>query len=228
MTDIPLWVAQPMRGISRLQAAMQAVQDAPKIKIHGRDYTPVAPRVEAFRKNFATDHSIETELLSNGGDLVVVRAVIRDDKGRIVATGLAEENRNSGQINRTSALENCETSAIGRALANLGLHGGEYASSNEVENAVHQQKQEWTVAELKERLRAFRADIDACDDHDSLLALLNTKDSQEIINQCIRKKPEWYHGDGTPYNGEAGGTQTSGIAAYIEYRKRELQEKNVA
>jgi hypothetical protein len=57
----------------------------------------------------------------------------------VIATGLAEEKRTSSQINRTSALENCETSAIGRALAAFGLGGSEYASANEVQNAIHQQ-----------------------------------------------------------------------------------------
>ena len=40
-------------------------------------------------------------------------------------------------VNKTSALENCETSAIGRALANLGIHGGEFASAFEFDNAVN-------------------------------------------------------------------------------------------
>jgi len=51
----------------------------------------------------------------------------------IVGTGHAEEIRGQGPVNRTSALENCETSAIGRALAAIGLSGGEYASANEMD-----------------------------------------------------------------------------------------------
>ena len=50
-----------------------------------------------------------------------------------MATGYAEEIRNSTQINKGAAIENCETSAVGRALAALGLHGGEYASVQEIE-----------------------------------------------------------------------------------------------
>ena len=45
-----------------------------------------------------------------------------------VGAGMAEEIRGQGMVNTTSALENAETSAIGRALASLGLAGGEYAS----------------------------------------------------------------------------------------------------
>ena len=46
---------------------------------------------------------------------------------------MAEEIRGQGLVNTTSALENAETSAIGRALASLGLAGGEYASANELD-----------------------------------------------------------------------------------------------
>jgi hypothetical protein len=64
----------------------------------------------------------------------VVKAIIRrtaDD--RVLATGHAEEIRGQGQVNSTSALENAETSAIGRALAALGCSGGEFASANELD-----------------------------------------------------------------------------------------------
>jgi hypothetical protein len=69
-----------------------------------------------------------------------MKAEIIDKDGRTIATGYAEEHRTASQINRTSALENCETSAIGRALANFGLGGGEYASADEVANAINQQE----------------------------------------------------------------------------------------
>ena len=51
----------------------------------------------------------------------------------MIGSGMAEEIRGSSPVNKTSALENCETSALGRALASLGLHGGEYASDNEMQ-----------------------------------------------------------------------------------------------
>jgi hypothetical protein len=54
--------------------------------------------------------------------------------------GYAQETYNQGHINKTSAIENCETSAIGRALASAGFVGSEFASANEVENAIKQQK----------------------------------------------------------------------------------------
>ena len=114
---------------------------APKANIKGRDYTQVATRVEAFRRFFGTHYGITTEMMpSEAGNLVRVRATITNADGGVLATGMAEEDRNVGNINKTSALENCETSAIGRALAAFGLHGGEFATANEVEGARHQEQ----------------------------------------------------------------------------------------
>ena len=113
-----------------------------KVRIHGREYKTVALRVSEFREACpATDGwCIVTSLLKHDNERVIIHAAIIKD-GITVATGLAEETRGSSQINKTSALENCETSAIGRALAAFGLGGSEYASANEVVNAIHQQKQ---------------------------------------------------------------------------------------
>lgn len=111
------------------------------VNIRGKEYRTVALRVSEFRETHPIDDgwAIVTEELPAADDCVKVCASILDPQGRQVATGLAEEKRGASQINRTSALENCETSAIGRALANAGYGGSEYASANEVENAVHQQ-----------------------------------------------------------------------------------------
>ena len=68
-----------------------------------------------------------------------MKASISNEQGRLLATGFAEEVRAASKINRTSALENAETSAVGRALAALGLAGTEYASADEVANAITQQ-----------------------------------------------------------------------------------------
>lgn len=102
--------------------------------IKGKRYSTVATRVELFRRWFGDSLGVETEIIWLGkvkGEPVVVRAVIRHGD-RIVSTGHAAEVIGSTNINATSALENCETSAIGRALAGLGLHGGEMASLEEL------------------------------------------------------------------------------------------------
>lgn len=110
------------------------------INIHGKQYHTVAKRVQDFRAKHP-DFALTTEVAFRDGNLVAVKASIADEAGRVIATGHAEEDRTKGQINRTSALENAETSAIGRALAAFGIGGTEFASANEVENAIHQQAQ---------------------------------------------------------------------------------------
>ena len=67
------------------------------------------------------------------GKRVVIKAAITNSSGMVVGSGMAEEIRGQGNVNKTSALENAETSAIGRALASIGLHGGTYASLNEID-----------------------------------------------------------------------------------------------
>ena len=115
------------------------VKDTGVVNIHGKEYKTVAKRVDEFRKEHKTDFAIITSLIDRDEQTVVMKAEILDKERNVIATGYAEENRTASQINRTSALENCETSAIGRALANFGLGGGEYASADEVANAINQQ-----------------------------------------------------------------------------------------
>ena len=107
------------------------------INIHGKSYKTVAERVNEIHET-EKGFSIETELISWVDGVVIMKATITKENGTRF-TGFAYENEKSGQINRTSALENCETSAIGRALAAAGYGGSEYASANEVQNAIHQQ-----------------------------------------------------------------------------------------
>jgi len=120
-----------------LREAMNEINDVNKT--HGvtqrgnKKYTEVFIRVEIFRKAFGTDLGIKTEIILNDGKFVIVKATIEDKDGHVIGSGLAEEVRGSSNVNKTSAVENCETSAIGRALASLGLHGGTYASLNEMD-----------------------------------------------------------------------------------------------
>ena len=109
------------------------------VNIRGKEYMTVALRVQKFREAHP-DWELSTEIIKADEKVVIMQARIYTENGKCIATGHAEEFRASSQINSTSALENCETSAIGRALSAAGWGGAEFASANEVQNAIHQQK----------------------------------------------------------------------------------------
>jgi hypothetical protein len=120
-----------------------------KIKIKGNDYIPVNQKVLHFRQNF-TEANIETELLEFNfkEGYCVVKAIIKQGE-TILASGLAHEFRDDSAsfVNATSFLENAETSAIGRALACLGVGiDDSYASADEVQRAQAMQKPKATPA----------------------------------------------------------------------------------
>jgi hypothetical protein len=124
-----------------LHLAAEDLKTLPTIDINGKSYTQVASRIVIFRKYFP-EYSVVTNILHDDEYRVVVQTKITSPNGIIIATGLAEEfRRDNNPINTTSALENAETSSIGRALACLSLGGSEYASANEVENAISLQEQ---------------------------------------------------------------------------------------
>jgi hypothetical protein len=109
------------------------------VNIRGKEYMTVALRVQKFREAHP-EWELSTEIIKADEKVVIMQARIYTENGKCIATGHAEEFRASSQINSTSALENCETSAIGRCLASAGWGGAEFASANEVQNAIHQQK----------------------------------------------------------------------------------------
>jgi hypothetical protein len=130
------------------------------VRIRGKDYQTVAFRVQRFREKYP-EWSIMTEILHRDAEEVVVRAVISDFACRIIATGHAEEQRKSSQVNRTSALENAETSAIGRALAAAGFGGTEFASANEMRKAIDQQEDQEgeRIKHIQDRIIAAGLDL---------------------------------------------------------------------
>ena len=118
------------------------------VKIHGKEYKTVAHRIGEFT-SLHKDWGINTEILHFSDDKVVIKAVVTDENGQVRGSGIAMEEEGSSNINKTSHVENCETSAIGRALASIGLAGTDsYASADEVANAISQQ----AVKEATEKL----------------------------------------------------------------------------
>lgn len=114
------------------------------IAIKGRDYVTINERVKCFRNCQEFEGwSIKTEILHFDKDSVVFKATITDKDGNILATGHAQEDRGSSMINNTSYyIENCETSAVGRALGMLGIGiENSIATYDEVKRAISTQEE---------------------------------------------------------------------------------------
>jgi len=109
--------------------------------IKGKEYVEVNERIKYFR--ISEDYkgwSLSTEMVHLDENSCVIRATICNADGMVISTGFAQEDKSSSYINKTSYVENCETSAWGRALANLGIGiDTSIASSNEVSIAIAKQ-----------------------------------------------------------------------------------------
>lgn len=160
------------------------------ISIHGKEYKTVAERVNEIH-DMQKDKplSIETDLVSWTDNVVVFKATVTTSQG--VFTGHAYEDESRGQINKTSALENCETSAIGRALSSAGLAGTEFASANEVQNAIHQQsetKQMTDSVKFKERLLQAEDAFEKLGKHDVFCNYLEKTYATNNIDQLVKER----------------------------------------
>ena len=120
--------------------AMSQLDDKNKVDIKGKKYSEVHTRVQAFRLAYGEDGKILTNIHVADEERVLAETtihVIVDGTWRKIANDFAEEYRGVGMVNKTSALENCITSSIGRALTACGLSGGNYASFEEVDHAMN-------------------------------------------------------------------------------------------
>lgn len=112
--------------------------------VRGKNYAEVTQRVQAFR-NLIPDGYITTDILKMDSGIVFMKAEVgyyaEDGRRVMLSTGLAFERQDASRINNTSFIENCETSAIGRALGFMGL-GSEssIASAEELQNAIATQE----------------------------------------------------------------------------------------
>ena len=116
------------------------------ITLNKKNYAMVPERINAFRKIFP-DGFINTEIISHDGTTVLMKAKAGyynvEGNPIILGTGYAQETRGKGLVNGTSYIENCETSAVGRALGmiGLGINGGGICSAEELVNAITAQRQ---------------------------------------------------------------------------------------
>lgn len=109
----------------KLKVSYEQLEKANKeietIKLGSKGYAQVNERIKGFRKVYPTG-TIETEIEEIRDDYVRIKTTIKDEDGKILATGYASEtNKGNNKVNQTSMVENCETSSVGRALGFTGI-----------------------------------------------------------------------------------------------------------
>ena len=131
----------------KFEDLQKANKEIKTTNIKGKDYAEVNQRIKAFRMLYPNG-SISTSIESLENGVVVMRAVVKDEEDHVLGTGYAYEKESSSFINKTSYIENCETSAVGRALGMLGIGiDTAVASYEEVSNAIAQQEAQKAEAE---------------------------------------------------------------------------------
>ncbi len=165
----------------------------------GKEYAEVPQRVAAFRKLYPNG-SLTSELIMYQDGVFIVKATACDENGNVLGTGLAYEKEGSTFINKTSALENAETSSWGRCLAACGIIGGDsICSAEEIMNAKKQQMEmEETEkrAKLKKLLEETNSDVakflewctDKCKREIKSVDVMRDKELDMAIAQVKKKK----------------------------------------
>ena len=125
-----------MYNFEQLQQANAMCKTTP---VQGKEYMEVNQRIKAFR-SVCPGGAILTEMLSCENGVCIFKATVMDEEMRVLGTGTAYEKEGSTFINKTSYIENCETSAVGRALGMCGFGiDTSIASAEEVQNAIQNQ-----------------------------------------------------------------------------------------
>ena len=179
------------------------------------DYEPVEVRLEKFIKDYA-DFRIATELEVVEKDRYIVKAYLfkTSSDGVAWATGYAEETVTSRGVNQTSALENCETSAIGRALANAGYapkgkrpsreEMSKVVAAKPVKPAVSKVKaddQDYWTTPVNEYNKVVAAPVTLDKAMETIAAVMGTGEAQESPS-CKHGHMQWREGE---KNGKAWG-----------------------
>lgn len=125
---------------------------------------------------------IETQMLSNENGTCVFKAMIKDNEGNILGEGTAYEKEGSSFINKTSYIENCETSAVGRALGMAGFGiDTSIASFEEVANAIQQQDSEKVID--KKMIEGLQMSIQNKKIADNIVGLIISQYGYKNINE---------------------------------------------
>lgn len=152
------------------------------VNIKGKNYIMVNERIKYFREKYE-GWSLSSEIIHLEDDSCVIKATICDENGVVKATGFAQEDRTSSMINKTSFVENCETSAWGRALGNLGIGiDDSIASAEEVDMAIKKQEVEQSLKLVCENCGASLTD--------KVAKYSVAKFGKELCFNCQKAKPQ--------------------------------------
>lgn len=152
------------------------------VDFKGKGYVMVNKRVLAFRELFPNGR-IETEIVDLTNGVVTMKAYVYNEEGVLLATGYAQEKESSSYINKTSFVENAETSCVGRALGWVGIGvDGSMASAEELANAITNQKK------MKEE-DAKKAAETAYPSRDEMIRVISEKNLNDPDN--IAKILKW-------------------------------------
>jgi hypothetical protein len=175
--------------------------------IKGKQYAGVNGRINAFRRLYPQGF-ISTEIVNLADGMVVMKATCgyyENGQAVVLGTGLAYEREGSSNINKTSFIENCETSAVGRALGMAGLGiSTAVASGEEMENAIQQQEEQKNEADPKRR-------VELVDEINNMLRDFNSDEKRTIFSMARQDAGIEPKEDGTP--------KTSGIMKVSELEK---------
>ena len=155
------------------------------VNIHGKDYRTVAERLNEFWSDKKHEGwAIITDIISDDGDYIVIKTSVINADGRVIATGHAQEKYGSTNINKTSAVENCETSSIGRGLATYGLAGTEFASADEVATAIKQQSDgvEYKT-EMTEKQKNWLSKLAVTQGYQSINDMANSVINRDVVSK---------------------------------------------
>ena len=194
---------------------MAELPDEDKVNIRGKMYSEVHTRVQAFREAFGSRGRIISKVHQADEKRVLTETTIsvfldgHMEGWHVIGNDFAEEYRSSSPVNKTSAVENCLTSSIGRALASLGLTGGNYASFDEVDHAINEKvsiddavdepeeevvpeeevpEEEGTIVVDEGFMKTIEATLELQDSHDGLRSW--SKENEQLLKSLPEEEKE--------------------------------------
>mgnify|MGYP003132378617 CR=1 FL=1 len=173
--------------------------------IRGKQYVEVNERIKFFRQEDKYDGwGIHTDINMLDGTQCLCKCTITNPSGEVIAQGHAHEVQGSSNINKTSYIENCETSAVGRALAMLGIGiDTSIASANEVTEAIAKQQEMVDNPHVQKLSKVLDAPVENIMDK-AVEYLKGSNDRQKAYEQVIKK-----------YGDQLSTKQKSGLKKFV-------------